>query len=287
MVKIQFKFNPQLAPRFSYSYLIICIKSLFYNHHLSQSYVSDVCMEPIFTLVDSKIFSRFLGPFFIVAVTCLTAAVVGISYWIGYPWWYSRSPEMTIFLLIVGNWLLVNVTFHYYMAAVTDPGQPPKDTTYEAVSICKKCLIPKPARTHHCSICNRCILKFDHHCPWLNTCIGFYNQRYFLLYMVYTTVGVFFIMLFGIGIGYEVLWLGDSGGWQETERLVGSPVHFNLTGHAIPVTEINEYSDDVTPAQHDLPVGELNDPIIYKAVSFMAVICICELRELFQSSGTN
>lgn len=35
---------------------------------------------------------------------------------------------------------------------------------YEAVSICKKCLTPKPIRTHHCSVCNRCVLKMDHHC---------------------------------------------------------------------------------------------------------------------------
>jgi hypothetical protein len=32
---------------------------------------------------------------------------------------------------------------------------------------CKKCDVDKPDRCHHCSICGRCILKFDHHCPWL------------------------------------------------------------------------------------------------------------------------
>lgn len=37
----------------------------------------------------------------------------------------------------------------------------------EAVSICKKCISPKPPRTHHCSVCNRCILKMDHHCRML------------------------------------------------------------------------------------------------------------------------
>lgn len=71
---------------------------------------------------------------------------------------------MTVIILIIGNWLLVNVTFHYYMAAATSPGLPPTEIAYEAVSICKKCITPKPPRTHHCSICNRCILKFDHHC---------------------------------------------------------------------------------------------------------------------------
>lgn len=284
MVKIKFKL-PRLSLRKfawrnklseSFEYLVLCTKSLFFNQHLSQSYIADICLEPIFKIVDSKFFSRFLGPFFIAAVSCLTAAVVYIAYWVGLPHWWNKSPETTIFLLIVGNWLLINVTFHYVMAAATNPGGPPKEEAYNAVGICKKCLVPKPPRTHHCSICNRCILKFDHHCPWLNQCIGHYNHRYFFLYMVYTVTGVAFVMLFGIGIGYEVLWLGDGGGWQEIEELRGSPVKFNLSGHAIPVTEM-EYSEiGLAPAQHDLPVGELDDKTIYRCIVFMAVICVCK-----------
>lgn len=35
--------------------------------------------------------------------------------------------------------------------------------------MCRKCDNLKPDRTHHCSICGECILKFDHHCPWYST----------------------------------------------------------------------------------------------------------------------
>lgn len=35
---------------------------------------------------------------------------------------------------------------------------------YYDVVICKKCDSPKPPRTHHCSVCNKCVLKMDHHC---------------------------------------------------------------------------------------------------------------------------
>jgi palmitoyltransferase len=269
MVKIKFRL-PQL--RFNtkvhenLEYFVYCLKSIFFNQHLNQSYVADILIEPILKVVDSKVFSKFLGPFFVVAVIGLTTAYVFICYWIGLPYWWKISPEVTIALMIVGNWLLLNVSFNYIMAAITSPGVPPMERTYNAASICKKCLIPKPPRTHHCSICNRCYLKFDHHCPWLNNCIGHFNQRYFFLYMVYTVIGVFFVMAFGIDIGYQVLWLGDGGGWQEVEALRGSPVRYNLTGHVIPVTEV-EYSDvGIAPAKHD--------PIVYRCVAFMAVISI-------------
>lgn len=130
---------------------------------MDQNYVADVLMEPIFYFVDN--FTKVLGPFFIVAASVLTSSVVLICYIIGLPYWWRRSPEMAVVLTIIGHWIMINVIFHYYKGCTVSPGLPPAGALIpEAVSICKKCIAPKPPRTHHCSICNKCILKMDHHC---------------------------------------------------------------------------------------------------------------------------
>ncbi len=79
-------------------------------------------------------------------------------------------------------------------AAAADPWTSRSDVQTITVSstgaprYCKKCCTPKPDRTHHCSTCKRCVLKMDHHCPWLSTCLGLHNYKAFVLFLVYTSV---------------------------------------------------------------------------------------------------
>ncbi|GAA6034779.1 hypothetical protein JCM8097_001165 [Rhodosporidiobolus ruineniae] len=59
---------------------------------------------------------------------------------------------------------------------------------------CRKCNVYKPDRAHHCSSCRRCVLKMDHHCPWLGGgCVGWANYKFFLLFLLYTGVFGLFV----------------------------------------------------------------------------------------------
>jgi len=60
---------------------------------------------------------------------------------------------------------------------------------------CKWCDRYKPDRCHHCRVCRSCILRMDHHCPWIANCVGFRNHKSFFLLVFYALVDVAFIIV--------------------------------------------------------------------------------------------
>ena len=54
--------------------------------------------------------------------------------------------------------------------------------------LCFECKVIKPPRSHHCSVCNRCVDRFDSHSTWTNNCVGRQNAGYYFAFIFYTFV---------------------------------------------------------------------------------------------------
>ena len=53
----------------------------------------------------------------------------------------------------------------------------------DSTQLCPDCETIRTSRSRHCAVCHACVERFDHHCPWVNNCIGVKNHNYFLAYI--------------------------------------------------------------------------------------------------------
>ncbi|XP_061122754.1 palmitoyltransferase ZDHHC18-B-like [Syngnathus typhle] len=141
-------------------------------------------------LVTSGLFFIFDCPFLVKHLTGCIPAIGGVLF---------------VFVLVT----LLQTTF-------SDPGILPRATTAEAIDIekqiddtgspsyrppprtkeilinqqvvklkyCFTCKMFRPPRTSHCSLCDNCVERFDHHCPWVGNCVGKRNYRFFYAFIV-------------------------------------------------------------------------------------------------------
>jgi hypothetical protein len=91
---------------------------------------------------------------------------------------------------------------------------------------CKKCQCRKPDRTHHCSSCRTCVLKMDHHCPWLANCLGLHNYKAFLLFLIYTSLFCIVCFAASCKLVYTELFNATTGAKTQLDDL--APVNWVL-----------------------------------------------------------
>ena len=86
----------------------------------------------------------------------------------------------------------------FVMASCTEPGYLKNDKvdfmemldSIDSTQLCPDCNTIRTSRSRHCSVCKHCIERFDHHCPWINNCVGLKNHKTFYMYILSQTLVV-------------------------------------------------------------------------------------------------
>lgn len=89
--------------------------------------------------------------------------------------------------------------------AAVPPHQEPLNNSSQ-LRRCNKCVTYKPPRAHHCRVCRRCVLRMDHHCLWINNCVGYWNYKAFFILVLYATIASIYSSVMIISCSFQKNW---------------------------------------------------------------------------------
>ncbi|CAG10726.1 unnamed protein product, partial [Tetraodon nigroviridis] len=135
------------------------------------------------------------------------------------------------------NTLNYALTFNQNVANGSTGYRPPPRTKEVVINgqtvklkYCFTCKIFRPPRASHCSLCDNCVERFDHHCPWVGNCVGRRNYRFF--YMFILSLSFLTIFIFAFVITHIILSCSKPAGSQEggfLSALKDSPARYPFT----------------------------------------------------------
>ncbi|XP_070538489.1 probable palmitoyltransferase ZDHHC24 [Ptychodera flava] len=134
---------------------------------------------------------RFAFVFTVVmlAVICIFEAFVIL------PDIYPEYGTMYVVYVCIGAYLYLNTMGNFLMMIyidITSGSRVLPAILKPGWRYCPMCMQNSPPRSFHCFQCNICIMKRDHHCVFAGKCVGYYNQRYYFVTLIYLTLGALY-----------------------------------------------------------------------------------------------
>ena len=231
----------------SFFYLLVCIddrnagclstlKKIMTTHlpNAIRAGGKRICGERAVGLVDRIINYICFEANPIVQLIYFACAFGGFYIYVFYGFKHVPNEYLDSYHKVIGTIIMLACYYCYFMACWVSPGHVLKDTHKEQMrrfkfdnilfnkkNNCKTCELEKPARSKHCSMCNVCVEKFDHHCIWLNNCVGLHNYKWFLAFILLH----FIITTYGFVVGIYIF-----KGIIDDKKLIGAQFRNNVTG---------------------------------------------------------
>ena len=180
------------------------------------------------------LFNRFvLGPKNHLCLLIFIMVAISLSWFL---WIYAMGNFYPKFLYIILHILFFLTQFYMLISFLVEPGIIPRncpdflnkkndnnnDESSNKIEInnevknkkviprifterkCSTCKIIRPPGASHCSICDNCVLDFDHHCVFISNCVGKRNHKYFFLFLFFGAIFSVLSVLFNLIVIFYV-----------------------------------------------------------------------------------
>lgn len=119
---------------------------------------------------------------------------------------FLKAEIINNYVVIFGNYTILFGFICYLISFFSNPGYLDNNVNFDTKCVannekynmlmhqytgyCQICKCWKPPRAHHCRRCQKCVFKMDHHCFFINNCVGGKNTKAFFLFLLYSFISL-------------------------------------------------------------------------------------------------